>query len=77
MLISRQHIANEASIKHHIGERDFVGCTSRWVPREGNKGKRDGILHTRLRRKQRKMQVAKRIDDGVGTPLSIQLPIKL
>jgi hypothetical protein len=33
------------------------------IPREGNKGKRDGMLHTRLLRKQRKMQV---VDDEIG-----------
>jgi hypothetical protein len=33
------------------------------IPREGNKGKRDGMLHTRLRRKQRKTKV---VDDEIG-----------
>jgi hypothetical protein len=63
MLISSQHIANVASIKHPKVNEISSDAQPDIIPREGNKGPRNGMLPTRLRCKQQKKQA---VNDKIG-----------
>jgi hypothetical protein len=63
MLIPSQQIANIASIKHPKMNEISSDAQPDIIPREGNKGLRDGMLPTRLRcKQQRSRQLTTRSD---------------
>jgi hypothetical protein len=50
---SSQQTASVASIKHQMVNEISCDANPDIVPREGNKGRRHGMMHTHLHRKQR------------------------
>jgi hypothetical protein len=63
MMNSNQQIASVASIKHQMVNEISCDASPDIIPREGNKGKRHGMMHTHPHCKQQEMKV---VDDEVS-----------
>jgi hypothetical protein len=57
MMNSKQQSAFVASIKHQTVNEISCHANPDIIPREGNKGRRHGMMHTHLHCKQQEMKV--------------------